>query len=119
MIKHNKYPCKLKILGIIYSVSYFDKPSDVDLYGRDSLWGQIDFWSRSIRIYKKDRPNEDIWQSLMHEVLHGIISQLHITQISKDSDYEKINDLLATGLSSFLFDNELLAKDFAGNCTKL
>jgi len=53
-------PNKVNILGIEYSITYLDKPSDVDIYKRESLWGQIDYWTRTIRIYDNGRPEEDI-----------------------------------------------------------
>ena len=78
-------PTELVILGKRYVVQYFDKPSEVDMYGRVSLWGQVDYWTRQIRIYKSDRVVGDIWETLLHEIIHAITSELNITEI-KDKD---------------------------------
>ena len=42
-------PTNVNILGVDYTIEYTDRPSDVDMYKRESLWGQVDFWTRTIR----------------------------------------------------------------------
>src|SRR4030065_2572715 len=98
-------PDKVNILGIDYSITYCDKPSDVDVHKYDALWGQTDFWTRSIRIYDNgNRPTEDIWQVIFHEVIHGIADALHIDEL-KGKDKEDTVDLLALALTDILFRN--------------
>ena len=108
MVRQLNKPTKINILGCEYSVKYCDKPSDVDIFKRKSLWGQIDYWTRTIRIYDNGRKLQDIWQSIMHEILHGISEQMRIKSI-KDGDtvdqVEKDIDLLATGLTDTFFRN--------------
>jgi len=99
-------PKTVKIVDVVYTIEYCDKPSDVDIFKRDSLWGQIDFWTRTIRIFKRhDSTVQDVMHCIVHEILHGIVNQLRIDQISKHADEEKIIDLLATGLNAVGFDN--------------
>ena len=50
-----KRPKQVNILGLSHELIYVDKPSDVDIYKRESLWGQIDYWTRTIRIYDHGR----------------------------------------------------------------
>lgn len=64
--------------------------------------GQIDFWTRTIRIYKNDRTPEDCWQTIWHEVIHGICEKMGMYDLNMDED--KINKL-ATGLSTIIVDN--------------
>ena len=99
-------PDSIDILGIRYSVEYLEKPSDVDIHKRESLWGQVDFWTRSIRIYDDGgrRPVEDIWHTILHEVIHAICSALKI----EDED-EEDTDLLALGLLNVLSANKWMA----------
>lgn len=71
-------PSSVNILGIVYQIEYVDKPSDVDIFKRKTLWGQIGFWTRTIRVYDRgNRPIEDVWQMIFHEVLHGIADALN------------------------------------------
>ena len=97
-------PARANVLGIGYDIEYVDRPSDVDIYRRDSLWGQIDFWTRSIRIYDNGRSAEDLWHTLFHEVLHGIVAGLKIDRLKEDGADDDI-DLLALGLVDVLIRN--------------
>jgi hypothetical protein len=98
-------PTKVNILGIDYNIIYVDKPSDVDIYKRESLWGQIDYWTRTIRIYDNDRALDDIWQTIWHEVIHGIIESLHIKSLENLKECHDDIDLLALAISDILFRN--------------
>lgn len=77
-------PEKVNILGREYAIVYVDNPSDVDTHKRESLWGQIDYWTRTIRIYDNGRSATDLWQTLMHELLHGISAEMHWDELRKD-----------------------------------
>lgn len=97
-------PKEVVILGVPYKIDYVDKPSDVDLFKRESYWGQIDFWTRTIRIYDKDRPVEDLWGTIIHEVLHGISSELKLV-LNKKEHHDDL-DVLALALTDVLFRNK-------------
>ena len=97
-------PTSVNILGCNYSIEYVDNPSNVDIYKRQSLWGQIDFWTRTIRIYDKDLSVEDVWQTLLHEIIHGICEQLHLRKF-KDKDNHDDLDLLVLALMDVFFRN--------------
>ena len=100
-------PEKVNVLGIEYKVEYVEKPSDVDIYKRESLWGQVDFWTRTIRIYKNGRPEVNIWETLFHEIIHAIAEALRIkvngSLLRTDED---ATELLALALTDTLFRNE-------------
>lgn len=100
-------PESVKIAGIVYRIAYHDKLNDVDLFGREPLLGQVDFLTRTIRIYKADRSWDDILHTILHEVVHAILAQLHITATDGEDlcENERVVDLLATGLTLFLQDN--------------
>ena len=98
-------PDKVNILGIEYSIIYVDKPSDVDIFKRESLWGQLDAWTRTIRIYDPgNRPAEDIWQVIFHEVIHGIVELLRLKEL-EGKENENTVDLLALAITDILFRN--------------
>ncbi len=98
---------KVKILGTTYSITYCDKPSDVDIYHHESLWGQIDYWTRTIRVYSAVN-DQDTLHILIHEILHGIVEALKIRTISKADDYEDVLELLALAISDVLKSNDWL-----------
>ena len=99
-------PDTVWILGKKYSISYVDKPSDVDIFGRKSLWGQIDYWTTSIRIYDKGMDDGEIQSSLWHEIVHAIDEELHLG-INKELGDDTI-DLLGMALADVLQRNEWL-----------
>jgi len=92
-----KKPKGVNILGIGYTIEYCDKPSDVDLHRYTSLWGQIDYWTRSIRVYDNGRTAVDIWQTILHEIIHGIANDLHMAEL-EGKDHETTVDVLALAL---------------------
>jgi len=105
-------PAKVKILGKEYTVTYCDNPGEVDPYRRRSLWGHVDYWTRSIRIYDNHFSESDIIQSLLHEVLHVIGNELNLEILDKggSEDEEKHDELdeISLGLMQVLVDNKWL-----------
>lgn len=97
-------PTKVIILGKVYDITYTDKPSEVDIFKRESLWGQIDMWTRSIRIYCNNSSEEDLWHSILHEILHGIAEELHLRELIKEENHDQL-DLLALALADVMFRN--------------
>jgi hypothetical protein len=102
-------PTEVNILGVIYSIQYVDNPTDVDMYKRQALWGQIDFWTRTIRIYDAGRKIEDIFQSIIHEVLHGICVDLHLKTFNDETNHDDL-DVLALALVDMLIRNGWVTK---------
>ena len=97
-------PNSVNVLGVEYQITYVDRPSDVDIYKRASLWGQVDYWTRTIRIYDNGRPIEDIWQTIFHEVIHCIANELKLKAMSKDDNHDEL-DVMALALTDVLFRN--------------
>lgn len=102
-VRQRKLPKEIKIFDITYKITYTNKPSEVDIFKRESLWGQIDYWTRTIRIYNNGLSIDDIWQRIWHELLHGICDKLKLEDLKAD---EKVVDLLATGINSIIVDNK-------------
>lgn len=99
-------PQRVNVLGKEYSITYVDNPAEVDLEKRRSLWGQVDYWTRTIRVYDNGRTLEDLWETIVHEVIHIIGDDLHIEGISGKSDQvEEAVDLLGLALTDVLFRN--------------
>jgi hypothetical protein len=100
-------PGSVNILGTVYHIQYVDKPSDVDIYKRESLWGQIDYWTCTIRVYDNGRPLTEVLETIMHEVLHGLAASLHLKAMSDCANHDEL-DLIALGISDVLVRNEWL-----------
>lgn len=108
-------PKEVNILGVKYIIEYVDNPAEVDIHKRESLWGQADFWTRSIRIYKGEREAEDVWQTILHEIFHVIIEELHLMPFSNGNDRkekeEDLVSLLAMAFNDVLFRNKWIVLD--------
>jgi len=103
-------PKKVNICGINYEIIYTDKPSEVNLYKRKSLWGQIDYWTRTIRVYDNGQPVEDIFETILHEILHGLGSALKLKEFSKEENHDEL-DVLALGLADTFIRNGWLTME--------
>lgn len=99
----------VKLFDVTYRITYVDKPSEVDLQGRQALWGQVDYWTRTIRVLAGERSATDQRQTLWHEILHALCDKLHL-QVTAGAlvDDEHAIDLLATGVNTILLDNPWL-----------
>jgi len=98
-------PDSVCILGKMYTIEYKDKPSDVDIFKRSSIWGQCDFWTHSIRIYDC-KENEDVWHTIMHEIAHAIVFELKLKTLDPANDEAHDDlDLLMLGLVDTLTRN--------------
>ncbi len=99
-------PMQVNVLGKQYSITYVDNPAEVDLHKRKSLWGQVDYWTRTIRVYDNGRTIEDLWETILHEIVHIVGDELHLNGIGGESDQvEETVDLLGLALTDVLFRN--------------
>ena len=101
-------PTSINILGKTYSVEYVSNPVEVDIYKRESLWGQIDYWTRTICIYDNNRQTEDLFETLLHEILHGIAEELKL-RLKANENHDELS-LLAVALSDTFFRNNFFIK---------
>lgn len=98
-------PTSVNILGKMYQITYVDKPSEVDLYKRESLWGQIDYWTRTIRIYDNKSPIENTIHTLFHEILHAIVEELKLKKWNDKDEGHNDMDVVALALTDVLMRN--------------
>lgn len=73
--------------------------------GNIRAYGHIDFDNKKISIDKTLRDHQGHLQTLLHEIIHGIIDDRDIDFIQMDE--EKIVDQLAKGLFQVLRDNKI------------
>jgi hypothetical protein len=98
-------PDKVNILGVEYTILYFDNPAEVDPEKRKSLWGFADHWTRTIRIYDTgNRPAEDIFFVLVHEILHVVAELQHLGCLQAAANHDAL-DILALVLSDTFIRN--------------
>ena len=101
-MKFSDLPKTIKILDTTYKIEYVNNLIDVDSNKRQALFGQVDIWERTIRIYKNNRTIEDIWAVIWHEVMHCICEKMGMRDLIMDED--KIQKL-AIGLNTIIVDN--------------
>ena len=77
---------EISIMGKPYKISYVTSLSDVDINKRDTSFAQVDFISRTIRIYRLDNPVEDVFDSLIHEIIEVIVKDLEIEYLEENHD---------------------------------
>jgi len=92
-----KRPTEVNICGKVYSITYCDNPAEVDIFKRSVYWGQIDHWTRSIRVYAKGLADTDVWHNLLHEIIHGIVEEMKLKHLENEDVHDDL-DVLALGL---------------------
>lgn len=97
-------PEKVNICGVTHKIEYMNTVSDVDIHRREFLFGQYDGWSKTIRIYDGGRPTEDIFQDVLHEILHGIEQQLKMSCFSGEDGHKEL-DILALMIADVFIRN--------------
>lgn len=96
------FPSKINISGMEYEVILSEEP----IFSRTSrAYGHIDFDNKQILIDKSLRDSQGHMQTLLHEIVHGIVYDREL-DFKVDSE-ETIVDQLANGIYQVLKDNEL------------
>lgn len=72
------FPTTVNIAGIPHEVIYYDNAAEVDYDRRSLLQGQIFHGQATIRLMAADRPPELIFETLLHEVTHGVLEALQL-----------------------------------------
>ena len=104
--KISELPSSIDVFGITYTIGYHELPNNVDAEKRATLFGQTDSWDRTIRIYYKDRPLEDVFITLLHEILHIVDGELEMGVFpSMGADEEKSINVLALALYNVFTKN--------------
>jgi len=101
----NVKPDVLNICGIPYKIRYCQHESDVDSERDKPFLGYINYKTQTINVYDKNCNIEFIWNTIMHEVLHGIAESVCAKAFN---DNEAELEPIARGLTDFLFRNDLI-----------
>lgn len=101
----NNLPEVISFLSKKFNIKYFENVSDVDQYKEDSLFGQVNFRTNTIRIYKPEDSNTvNVLHTIFHEVIHIIKENLSIDFVNDEE--ERIIDNLAIGIVHLLVENK-------------
>ena len=90
---------RIKIMATEYSV---EEVEQIDKYQR--LWGQIDYAEQTIKI-DKNIPESLKRETLVHEILHGILEKLGYLELNEDE--QKVHSIAST-MYQVLKDNNLI-----------
>jgi len=102
----NNLPKMVTIFSKEFSITYVEEFSEVDRAKEESLYGQVDYRTNSIRIYKpKDYSLENTWHILLHEIVHIIKDNMNV-DFQQDEE-ERIIDNFALGFMHLCFANKL------------
>lgn len=91
----------ININGINYEVSY-----DNDIITADNSIGQIKYNQQQIKLHKNIGDDVKL-QTLMHEIIHGILYSNHYHDLNIDEEFV---DRLATTIVNMMDTNDLLAE---------
>lgn len=105
-----KKPQSVNILGAVYAIEYVKEPMVEDEDNTRVSIGHISYVDRKILVYDRNRGLSDLWDTILHEVVHGIVEEMFIRAFEPDETHKhdgKHDDLgrLANGLSDTLIRN--------------
>jgi hypothetical protein len=108
-----KFPTQVVVMGKTYKVAYTETMQDTDLNKKSVLWGQVDYQTRTIRVFvgKGDRKRQpaDVLETLLHEIIHAVLSDNKLIQSAlKDGVEENFVDNLGCALADTLARNGLI-----------
>jgi len=106
---------------MLKTIKVFDSVNEIGLYkernivnphnSEETPRGYINYEEKEIRLFH-NKSFSELQKTLLHEILHILIRELCITEISEHAREEEIIDLLAMGLITVLLDNKLTLKEF-------
>ena len=95
-----EWPAELNICGLTYSVEYVALDQEVDGELFDKAQGQITYCPRAIRIMAGAKPRkrqvDDILDTLIHEIVHGILEATPVLDGVLMPEQEKVKEHAVT-----------------------
>ena len=102
-------PDSVNVLGKTYTIRYVTDSYKVGPDSYELLWGYIDHMAREISIYDNENL-EDIFETLLHELMHGIGAILGIPALDGGTEEsESLVNLLAISISDLLIRNNWIS----------
>lgn len=107
--KAYRLPKTLTLFSKVYDIKYIKNVENVDDAKEDLLFGKINFYDNTVRVYLPDidRKIYCTWHHIIHEIVHAIVENMGI-KFGKGADEESIVNSFALGMTHFLLDNDLL-----------
>lgn len=101
------YPKRINILSTVYKVEYRPAPWDALRDGENMIqFGNFDLEKNEIIIAHQGPGATE--KTMLHEMLHAIVYEMGIIEISEHENAERIIDCLAVGLADTLIRNKML-----------
>lgn len=97
-------PKKLIILSVEWDIAYFDKQIQVDEAGNTQLFGQVNYENNTIRIFRGKRKKECIFETIFHEWLHIVMTNMGY-RYSMGDKQEEFTDAISSCLNDFFWRN--------------
>lgn len=102
--KKRKLPKKLIILSVEWDITYFDKQIEVDSDREQRLFGQVNYENNTIRVFRGKREKECIFETIFHEWLHVILTEMGYRDVMGDKN-EQFVEAISTCLNDFFWRN--------------
>lgn len=105
-----KFPKSVIVVGKRYAITYTENTDETDIDKRKALWGQVDYHTRTIRVYvgkdKRKRQQADILETLLHEIIHCVLTDNAMMKAAiKDEKEESFVDNMGCALADTLVRN--------------
>lgn len=100
----SRLPKKLIIFSVEWDIFYFDKQIEVDIEKGERLFGQVLYERNMIRIFKGKRKREQIFETILHEWLHIVMTEFGYRDILGDRE-EQFAEAISTALNDFFWRN--------------
>ncbi len=109
----NKLPKTIVLFSKRYRMQYCENPVDVDSQKRQSLWGEVDHWDNTMRIFIGNgvRDFTEVMHTIVHECVHAIEAQL---KLDENCCNEHFIDLLSLGIVDLLKNNKIFSYLYIG-----
>src|SRR5690349_12790076 len=98
------FPISVVVMGKTYSIAYVEHMDRADIDKRAALWGQVDYHTRTIRVFvgrdERKRQPADVLETLLHEIIHAVIADNQLMKTAlKDGIEEAFVDNLGCVLA--------------------
>jgi hypothetical protein len=78
--KYKGLPSEISVCGIPHTITYINEEGGCD-EGSAPYVGLYDLDKKAILVYTKNKPLPEVLDTLLHEILHGIVITMQLTSL--------------------------------------